>query len=111
VRDEKAALKATGGDRELSTELIGTLVAGLPDDLSELDGLLAAADWSGIDAAVHRMRGATAYCGVPALDRALCELSLAAKSAERDRILSAACIVATEARRLRQALSPRVTRV
>ena len=67
------------------------------DELAEIRRLAEARDWPGVDAAVHRLRGATAYCGVPALDTALHDLSLAAKSAAPERIVSAQAGVETQA--------------
>jgi len=78
ARDEAAALEAAGGDADLARELVETLVQGLPNELAELQGCLLARDWPTLAATAHRMRGATSYCGAPALDTRLQELEAVA---------------------------------
>jgi HPt (histidine-containing phosphotransfer) domain-containing protein len=102
VRDENAALRAVGGDAALADELIEALVAQLPGELSLLGSLVGAGDCEGIDDLAHRLRGATAYCGVTALEDALADLSRAAKSCAPERLREAARGVAREVRRLRE---------
>jgi two-component system sensor histidine kinase BarA len=79
-RDETAALEAAGGNAALARELLETLMQGLPNELAELRRCFGANDWSLLAEAAHRMRGATAYCGVPALDEHLRELERATKA-------------------------------
>lgn len=82
VRDEAAALAATGGDPELARELLSTLIAGLPREVAELDARYTAKDWEKLVQTAHRLRGATSYCGVPALDSALHHLERIAKEGD-----------------------------
>lgn len=103
--DRGAALAATAGDEELAGELLDALLASLPEDLSRLTELLEARDWLGIDDAAHRIRGATAYCGAPALDKALEELKEAARTTDERRILWGLRHVELEAERLRAAVT------
>ena len=103
--DRGAALAATAGDENLAGELLEALLLGLPADLSRLKELLQARDWLGIDDAAHRMRGATAYCGAPALDRALEKLKEAARTTDEGRILRSLEQVELEAERLRAAVT------
>lgn len=84
-RDEAAALEAAGGDADLARELLETLVRGLPKELEDLQRCFAANDWYRLAQAAHRMRGATSYCGVPAMDNHLQELERAAKAGDRER--------------------------
>jgi two-component system sensor histidine kinase BarA len=100
VRDDQAAINAAGGDRALAAELFETLLAQLPAETDLLRSLLAESDWPGIDELAHRLRGASAYCGVPALDAALAELSMAAKTGVAARTSIAADRVLTEVQRL-----------
>ena len=86
ARDEAAALAATGGDAELAHELFATLTAGLSQEVREITTRFAAKDWPGLLQSAHRLRGATSYCGVPALDSALQELERAAKAGDPDDI-------------------------
>jgi two-component system sensor histidine kinase BarA len=85
-RDETAALEAAGGDAGLARELLETLLKGLPHELADLRRCLQGEDWPAVAETAHRMRGATSYCGVPALDTGLQELERAAKSADVARI-------------------------
>lgn len=103
-RDETAALAAAGGDSNLALELVATLTAGLPDELASLQRRFGASDWSALAEAAHRMRGATSYCGVPALDNRLQELERAAKAGNRDRIAHELAQVEREAERLTRAV-------
>ena len=72
--DERVALAATGGDADLARELLVILTNGLADDLARITRLFQAADWSALAGTTHHLRGATSYCGVPALDGALQDL-------------------------------------
>jgi len=82
ARDEAAALAATGGDANLARELFATLMAGLSQEVTEIEARFAARDWRGLLHTAHRLHGATSYCGVPALDRALRELERAASGGD-----------------------------
>jgi len=86
IRDEDAALAAAGNDSGLARELLGTLIGILPQELAQMRSLYDASDWHGLNEVVHRLRGATAYCAVPALDEALSELKEAAKAGDARRI-------------------------
>jgi two-component system sensor histidine kinase BarA len=100
VRDEAAALAAVGQSADLARELLDTLLARLPAEVSALQALFAANDWRGLDEAVHRLRGATAYCAVPALDQALFALKEAAKAGDWEKIAEDLWRVEREASRL-----------
>jgi two-component system sensor histidine kinase BarA len=99
--DKSAALAATGGDERLATELLEALLLSLPADISALRGLFDARDWARIDDVAHRMRGATAYCGAPALDTALEGLKNAARCSDERQIEGCLRQVELEAERLR----------
>ena len=71
ARDEAAALASAGGDQQLAAELFETLVHGLPGEVEDLRGCLEESDWPGLADHAHQVRGATRYCGVPALDEAI----------------------------------------
>jgi two-component system sensor histidine kinase BarA len=79
ARDTVAALESAGGDAGLATELFSTLLEGLPGEIEDLRGCLAETDWTGLAEHAHQVRGATRYCGVPALDEAIEALERAAK--------------------------------
>ena len=100
ARDKVAALAAVGGDENLAQELFATLLQGIPADLEHLTRSLQNEDWNSLAEAAHRMRGATSYCGVPALDMALLDLERAAKTGDAGQILFAVRQVDREAKRL-----------
>lgn len=102
VYDQAAALEYAGGDTELAAELMSTLLAGLPEEIESLRVCLAEADWPGLAEYAHQIRGATSYCGVPALDTAIADLERAARAL--DALRCEACFHAAEreAQRLRE---------
>ncbi len=101
ARDTEAALASTGGDAALAQELLATLLHQLPDALAALQAHAATADWSGVSEEAHRLRGATRYCGVPALDQALECLERAAEEGIDARLIRASLAsVETQADRL-----------
>jgi two-component system sensor histidine kinase BarA len=104
-RDEVAALAATGGDAQLAEDLLIALVRGLPQELDNLTRQHHGEDWTALFHAAHRMRGATAYCGVPALDNALQQLERAAQSGVPAYIDAHLREVMDEAARLRDAVA------
>ncbi|MEY6433144.1 Hpt domain-containing protein [Thioalkalicoccus limnaeus] len=80
VRDEAAAQAAAGGDAALAADLLAALVVALPDDLARIRRAVDMGMETEVVEMAHRLRGATRYCGVPALDRALAALEQAAGS-------------------------------
>jgi len=101
VRDEALALAAAGDDAELAAELYAALRASLPDELTALRAHCVAADWPAVAELAHRVRGASRYCGVPALDQSLATLERVARDGgDAGAISAAAAQVETEAQRL-----------
>lgn len=88
VHDRDAALESAGGDVQLADELMAALLAGLPEELAALETCLAEADWPGLADYAHQVRGATGYCGVPALDAAIAALERAARAEDPARCQS-----------------------
>jgi two-component system sensor histidine kinase BarA len=74
-----AALAAAGGDADLAKELLAALLEGLPGEIDDLRAALAESDWPALADHAHQVRGATRYCGVPALDEAIEALERAAR--------------------------------
>ncbi|WP_133510122.1 Hpt domain-containing protein [Candidatus Thiosymbion oneisti] len=104
--DEAAALEIAGGNLDLARELVQMLVRGLPQDLSDLRRCFQANDWPLLTTTAHRMRGATSYCGVPALDAHLKALEDSAKAGDRERIDAELTQVVREAERLTRTMTP-----
>ena len=100
ARDTSAALATTGGDAELAAQLFATLREGLPEELDRLRHHIRGQAWSALADAAHRVRGATAYCGVPALDRALQDLERVARDNDLERIPASLERVERETERL-----------
>lgn len=85
AHDRALALTHAGGDAELAAELLSALLSGLPDEIEALRVAVLEHDSARTREMTHRMRGATRYCGVPALDRSLESLEqLAAARATTD---------------------------
>jgi two-component system sensor histidine kinase BarA len=100
VRDEPAALECAGGDAALADELLTALLEGLPAEIDQLRADVAEADWTGLAEDAHQTRGATRYCGVPALDEAIETLERAARHGDSTRISDALAEVELQAERL-----------
>ncbi len=105
ARDEAAALASAGGNAELAEELLYTLLAGLPEEIESLRACLAESDWPGLAEYAHQVRGATRYCGVPALDAAVEALERSARIGDPQRSLECFNQVEQEAERLSAAVS------
>lgn len=101
ARDEVAALAAAGGDADLARDLLIALLDGLPGELQELHAAVVRADAPGVAALAHQVRGATRYCGVPALDEAVEALERAAREGDADRIADCYALMEGEAARLK----------
>jgi len=108
--DEKVALEAAGGDADLARELLESLVDGLPNELSRLWHCFQANDWPLLIERAHRIRGATSYCGVPALDGHLQDMERSAKTEDRHRIGLVLTRVEQEVVRLTLAIESEATK-
>lgn len=100
VRDETAALAYASGDPQLAAELLDTLLAELPTELMALRVGVAELDWPGVADHAHQIRGATGYCGLPALDAALETLERAARIGDPERCPAAFADVERQVERL-----------
>ncbi|MBK1645291.1 hypothetical protein CKO25_11700 [Thiocapsa imhoffii] len=100
VRDAALALEQTGGDAALAEELFSALLDGLPDELAQLAVCHHESDWVGLAEYAHQIRGATRYCGVPALDAAVATLERTARLGDSVLIEDGMTGVTTEVDRL-----------
>ncbi len=100
ARDEVAALAAAGGDADLAQELLAALLEGLPDEIQDLQAAIAESDWPALADHAHQVRGASRYCGVPALDEAIESLERVARIGDPALIADAFLQVKDEAARL-----------
>ncbi len=102
ARDRVAALAVAGGDEDLAAELFAALLKGLSDEIAALRAGVAGGDWTALAELAHRMRGATRYCGVPALDESVERLEHAARGSDTEGITAALIHLEAEAERVRQ---------
>lgn len=100
TQDPNLALELAGGDAELAADLVAALLDGLPDEIEALRACLAESDWPGLAEYAHQVRGATRYCGVPALDAAIEALERAARVGDGLRCADIFMRVETQAARL-----------
>ncbi|MFB1486163.1 MULTISPECIES: Hpt domain-containing protein [unclassified Thiocapsa] len=104
ARDDAAALASAGGDADLARELLEVLLAGLHEEIEELRACVAEADWSKLAEHAHQVRGATRYCGVPALDEAIEALERTARRGDPVLVSDDFAAVESQASRLLEAL-------
>ncbi|GGY45151.1 histidine kinase [Bacterioplanes sanyensis] len=81
VMDIDSALRVTNNRPELAEEMFAMLLTALPRDRDAIVEQWEAEDYDALLAAVHRLHGATRYCGVPCLRQALDQFETAIKAA------------------------------
>ena len=74
VLDKEEGLRLAAGKADLAADMLNMLLAGLPGDLQAIRQARADGDRSALIERIHRLHGATRYCGVPQL-RAACQYS------------------------------------
>ena len=79
VMDVATALQVTSNRPHLAEEMFDMLLDSLPKDRAAIVEQWELEDYDGLLAAVHRLHGATRYCGVPCLRQALDEFETALK--------------------------------
>lgn len=80
VRDLPQALRVAGGQRGIADKLFQQFVTELPDALRQVHLSNQEQDWPALWQHAHRLHGAAAVCGVPALHRALDQLQQAVRA-------------------------------
>ncbi len=100
VRDRAQALRIAGGSDSIASKLFEDLCAELPKTLATMRDHLAQEDWEKMWQVSHRLHGATAVCGVPALYHALGDLQPAITLEDEATVSSVFCRVEEEAQRL-----------
>ncbi len=65
---------------EMAKDLLDMFVSDLPEVSSTIHSLYSDKDFKGLQAQVHRLHGATCYCGVPHLRQAAKQLESALKT-------------------------------
>ncbi|MGQ7957124.1 response regulator [Pseudomonas sp. SP16.1] len=74
VLDAEEGLRLAAGKADLAADMLNMLLAGLPGDRQAIRQAREAGERSTLIERVHRLHGATRYCGVPQL-RAACQRS------------------------------------
>ncbi len=74
VLDPEEGLRLAAGKADLATDMLGMLLAGLATDRQAIRQARDAGEQHSLIERVHRLHGATRYCGVPQL-RAACQRS------------------------------------
>ena len=73
------AIEKAGGNVDLARELFEMLTSELPEYASSISELYQQQDYTKLCETVHKLHGATRYCGVPALSQKTGEFESALK--------------------------------
>lgn len=82
IIDRELALQQAGGSSELADELFGMLLKELPQFGEAIRTAFDDREWEALQHHVHKLNGATNYCGVPALQEAADRLDSRLKRGE-----------------------------
>ncbi len=80
------ALKAASGKPALAADMMTMLLKTLSEETDVIRELWEEEDLEGLQSAIHRMHGATRYCGVPALQQALYSMETALKQQQHEQL-------------------------
>ena len=72
IIDPEESLRLAAGKEDLARDIMKMLLDGLPQDHRSITEALEREDWSNLRELIHKLHGATRYCGVPEL-RAQCQ--------------------------------------
>lgn len=78
------SIKIAGGRKRLAQEMLGILVKELPELKSQIITSFETKQYSELSQALHKMRGACSYCGVPKLSATIVEFESAVKDNKVD---------------------------
>ncbi len=84
--DVTLALEQVAGNEPLAKELFGMLLSELPELNAKLAQAIADRNTTAMWDHAHKIYGATAYCGVPALRTAAKDMEVAIKTVDERRI-------------------------
>ncbi len=86
IIDTKLSIKKSNGNVELAKELLLMLINELPKSLEKIKLAYQSGSTKELLEQSHRLHGATAYCGVPALKSTTQKLESSIKNANNDEI-------------------------
>ena len=98
--DIELALQQAAGNEQLAKELFQMLLAELPISFANLKAALENMDRQSIWDHAHKIHGATAYCGVPALRSIAQQLESFIKADDFDSVTAHSRLLAKEIDRL-----------
>lgn len=102
IVDTDLALERAGGNQDLARDLFQMLQNELPNYLSSIQGHFESANHAALVEAVHKLNGASTYCGVPALKEAASTLESNLKQGNESSYAEGVALVLKEIRRLQQ---------
>jgi len=82
--DWNLALSLANNREDLAREMLIMLAKGLPEEKVQFNQLFNENDFNGLKNAVHRLHGATCYCGAPKLKQAAYLLESALTNSKKD---------------------------
>ncbi|MGI0115929.1 two-component sensor histidine kinase BarA [Zooshikella sp. RANM57] len=85
IVDIAQGIKLAGGKEDLAQDMLNMLLAGLEQDRDEIRSLYREKNWDKLLEQVHRLHGATRYCGVPLLRQACHDMESILKAAENNK--------------------------
>lgn len=86
--DWEESLRLAGGKEALARELLSMLVNDLPEMREQISKNFEAEDFLNLNRCVHRLHGASCYCGVPRIRKSTASLEAAIKNADQAAIPS-----------------------
>ncbi|MCW8890649.1 MAG: ATP-binding protein [Sedimenticola sp.] len=89
VRDMDEVLRITGNREELAVDMFNNFMVDLPKQLDLLNHHCTNSDWNSLGEVAHRLHGACAVCGVPALKAAIEKLEHLATMESESEIITA----------------------
>lgn len=99
-RDPLRALRIAGGSQSIADKLFTQLLEELPESIAAFHERFHQRDWKEMWQLVHRLHGAAAVCGVPALHQALDQLQRIIKNEQGEEIAHHLSAVQKEADKL-----------
>lgn len=89
IRDMEDILRITGGRKELAVDMFTSFLVDLPTQVALIKEHFSAKNWKALGEVAHRLHGASAVCGVPALKFAVSSLEHVANNENEPEILDA----------------------
>jgi two-component system sensor histidine kinase BarA len=82
IYDATQALRITGGSQEVANELLGQLIRQIPEYLVRINRNQEEENWEQLWQTLHKLHGAVAVCGTPALKKAINQLQKRIKNTD-----------------------------